>query len=177
MKIYEIHTQIYEIHKIFQSWFKFPKISETMYHLYAQLPIVVEKPHIQDMAQIHAQKRGTFLGGTMRRIGPRRRGRNWSWGKIFTPNESRAPALHVGMLTSSRECLDKKIWPFVHFSASFYVRIPGNLDRPNLKQWALNRKFGVRSVCNRKGEGFLVPPCRFRILMILMQARNELFLL
>ena len=111
-----------------------------MYHLYAQLSIVMEKPHIQDMAQIHPQKRGPFLGGTMRRIGPRRRGRNWSWVKIFTPNESRAPALHVGMLTSSRECLDKKIWPFVHFSASFYVRIPGYLDRPNSRQWAVKAR-------------------------------------
>ena len=100
-----------------------------MYHLYAQLQIVMEKPHMEDMAQIHSQKRGSFLGGTMRRIGPRRRGRNWSWEINFTPNESRAPALYVGMLTSSRECLDKKIWPFVHFSASFYVWIRIDLIR------------------------------------------------
>ena len=57
----------------------------------------------------------------MRRIGPRWRGRKCRLTKIFAPNESSNRALHVGKLTSLRECLDKKLQPFEHFRATFYV--------------------------------------------------------
>ena len=57
----------------------------------------------------------------MRRIGPRWRGRKCRLTKIFAPNESSNRALHVGMLTSFREYLDKKLQPFEHFRATFYV--------------------------------------------------------
>ena len=60
----------------------------------------------------------------MSRIGPRWRGRKCRLTKIFAPNESSNRALHVGMLTSLRECLDKKLQPFEHFRATFYVDIP-----------------------------------------------------
>ena len=79
-------------------------------------------------------EKGTIFRGYHAPNRPSLEGKELELRKKITPNESRAPALHVGMLTSSRECLDKKFWPFLHFSASFYVRIPGNLDRPNSRQ-------------------------------------------
>ena len=93
-----------------------------VYHLSAQLPVVFENEHSVDWAEIHALKKAPFWGGTVRRIGPRRRGRSWSWIKIFTPYESRARALHVGMLIVLWECLEQNLQAFEHFSARKYVR-------------------------------------------------------
>ena len=94
------------------------------------------KIRFRDFSDLQFPIMAPFWEGTVRRIGPRSRRRNSHWKIIYTSNESRVPALHVGMLTSFRECLDKKIQAFVHFSATFYVRIPGFLNRPYSRQWA-----------------------------------------
>ena len=98
------------------------------------LPVVSEISQSEDSAEIHNLKRVPFFGGTMGRIGPRWRGRRCRLTKIFAPNESSNRALHVGMLTSFREYLDKKLQPFEHFRATFYVDIPGFSLPPNSRQ-------------------------------------------
>ena len=70
----------------------------------------------------------------MRVCDPRWRGRTYRTKTIFAPNESSNRALHVGMLTSFREYLDKKLQPFEHFRATFYVDIPGFSLPPNSRQ-------------------------------------------
>ena len=73
----------------------------------------------------------------MRVCDPRWRGRTYRMRKIFAPNESSNRALHVGKLTSLRECLDKKLQPFEHFRATFYVDFRYHLILDSELEWLL----------------------------------------
>ena len=90
----------------------------------------------QDFSDLRFPMMAPFWEGTVRRIGPRWTRKKNHKNMIFTPNESRVPALHVGMRITLWECPEQKLQAFEHFSVTKYVRIPGYPNRPNSKQWA-----------------------------------------
>ena len=80
--------------------------------------------------------------------------------KNITPNESRAPALHVGMLTTFWECLEQKFHAFEHFSARKNVRFRNDL--------ILDSELRIRHNMNRgdiKGRMIEVRTTKFPFLM------------
>ena len=101
-----------------KSWLRSPMSPTIVYHLCDVLPVVLEISQSVVSAKIHDLKKVPFWGGTMRRIGPRWRGRTYRLILFFAPNESSTRALSVGMLISIRECLNKKFQAFEHFSAT-----------------------------------------------------------
>ena len=145
----------------------------------------------QDFSDLRFPMMAPFWEGTVRRIGPRWTRKKNHKNMIFTPNESRVPALHVGMRITLWECPEQKLQAFEHFSVTKYVRIPGypnqfetvSFERPESGLWVpltgtwekINGKCNVSNNLHpRLGPvGVIISCVQSRILSLLSRFRHR----